>query len=553
MEPTRIEYASAALASPSKSKRARPQSGLFACLILASLAAGLSAPGCVAPQESTNEQEEYEDIATDASPLTAGENMAVGKFASQSSTYNNDGIASHGVDGNTNGAWNGWSVTHTQAELSPWWQVDLGGAMPVGTIELYNRTDCCSSRLSNFKVLVSNDGVDWQAWDYPGTAGNMVSFTVDRAARYVKVQLNATGVADRILSLAEVKVLAASNLAVGKTATQSSNYYWGGGAPAVAVDGSSATYWSSGSVSHTDAELSPWWQVDLGSVQAIGTIDLLNRTDCCSQRLNNFKVLVSKDGTNWRSWDYPGTVGLAASFPINRLGRYVKVQLNSTGVADRILSLAEVWVRPPSPGVTPTCPAGDLVLDGTTCVTPTAWPAKTDLPANSQIAIRLRRAMVNYYGGSTEWVKWLGVSPSNSGRLDAVDASLTSRNLFTTTTFRPPGEQYYDLPWYTLLASTGKYVRPSGGDLLADVNDMQSATMFARGSASWNPDSLLFIPYTWAERNTRLAQIKSQGGHYSICQSAFTLGMPNVVGWYSGGAPNYGCYISGDVDYFVID
>jgi len=123
--------------------------------------------------------------------------------------------ASHGVDGNTDG--NFWdvphSVTHTDTAHQPWWWVDLGSVQNIRQINLYNRTDCCSSRLSHYQVWVSSDSTDgWDgSWadvfdrsdlaiaDDDGTPQRLAS---DISARWVAVT-----VPDNYLSLAEVEVL----------------------------------------------------------------------------------------------------------------------------------------------------------------------------------------------------------------------------------------------------------------------------------------------------------------------------------------------------------
>jgi hypothetical protein len=108
------------------------------------------------------------------------------------------------VDGNSNGHWNGGSVTHTEYNFQAWWQVDLQSAQSIGTVKLFNRTDCCSDRLSNFRLRVSADGQSWQDFQHPGVAAPQVTFTVNLTARYVRVELNGTN----YLSLAEVEVYA---------------------------------------------------------------------------------------------------------------------------------------------------------------------------------------------------------------------------------------------------------------------------------------------------------------------------------------------------------
>ncbi|WP_257448678.1 galactose-binding domain-containing protein [Archangium lipolyticum] len=131
-------------------------------------------------------------------------NMARGKPTAQSSTDWN-GSSSRAVDGNLNGHYFQNSITHTREspmDSQPWWEVDLQSVQQLGTVLIHNRTDCCSARLSNFKLMVSNDRVSWQEYPHPGQASQVTGFEVNRSARYVKVQLNGTG----ILSLAEVQV-----------------------------------------------------------------------------------------------------------------------------------------------------------------------------------------------------------------------------------------------------------------------------------------------------------------------------------------------------------
>jgi hypothetical protein len=41
-------------------------------------------------------------------------------------------------------------------EQGAWWQVDLGSKKNIKQIIIYNRTDCCANRLSNYQVSISN-------------------------------------------------------------------------------------------------------------------------------------------------------------------------------------------------------------------------------------------------------------------------------------------------------------------------------------------------------------------------------------------------------------
>lgn len=129
-------------------------------------------------------------------------NLALGKPTTQSSTLYG-ASAARAVDGNNDGVWNNGSVTHTGYDARAWWQVDLGSAQYVDRVDIYNRTDCCADRLSNFAVLTSTDGVNWASTPFAGGASPTTTIPIARNARYVKIQLDGTN----YLSLAEVRVL----------------------------------------------------------------------------------------------------------------------------------------------------------------------------------------------------------------------------------------------------------------------------------------------------------------------------------------------------------
>jgi len=469
--------------------------------------------------------------------IAGGDDLALGKEASQS-TDDFGAVASRAVDGDLSGYWGDASMTQTQQQSQPWWQVDLGHVSSLGDVVLVNRVDCCWDRLSNFSVLVSDDGSTWQPYSYPGTAGRFTKIPVNRTGRFVKVQLNSTGV----LSLVEVLVRPPPvNLAAGKSASQSSGDFEGY-APR-AVDGNRSGEYLQNTITHTAYQNQPWWQVDLGEDRSLGDIVLYNRTDCCSERLSDFHVLVSSDAEHWTSFAHPGPAGAQARMTLNAAGRYVRVQLDGTSW----LSLSEVEIFGG-----PCEPWQESMTDGA-CVTLTPWWPRTDLPPNSKIAIRLRSAMVEYAGSSIPWKKWLGLSGADGITLDAVDEQLAPRDLFTANTFRPAGETTFDLPWYNLQAQNGLYVGSSSGHLQA-LYDEPNGRAFSRGSYAYNPQSFLILgSVLWSQRQSHLQQLKAAGGHHSMCQSAFTLGTSYIAVWDNGVAPNYGCYPSGAVDFFIVE
>ncbi|NND97617.1 MAG: hypothetical protein HKN47_09850, partial [Pirellulaceae bacterium] len=140
------------------------------------------------------------------------------------------------------------------------------------------------------------------------------------------------------------------NVALGRAAIQSATD--GGAIASRAVDGNSSGDFSLDSVAQTISTLTPLWEVDLGAVYDIGTIELYLRDDGVNL-LNNYYVLVSENPfssgnlnaalTDPGVWYYQdaGTADLLESITVGVLGRYVRVQM--AGVDD-VLALAEVKV-----------------------------------------------------------------------------------------------------------------------------------------------------------------------------------------------------------------
>lgn len=135
-----------------------------------------------------------------------------GGVATQSSVY---GVRSDGqptsaewaIDGNTSGNWpTVESMSHTDIESQPWWQVSLGGgAGLIQQIDIWNRTDCCASRLNDFNVAILHGGtVVWQSLNnYYLAAMPEASFYIPSVlGDTVRISLNRTD----YLSLAEVQV-----------------------------------------------------------------------------------------------------------------------------------------------------------------------------------------------------------------------------------------------------------------------------------------------------------------------------------------------------------
>ena len=84
-----------------------------------------------------------------------GKNVArQGKAKQINTAYSGD--ASRGIDGNTSGRFADGGETHTRENVAnPWWEVDLGGERPIGSVVVYNRTDDgLGKRLDGFTLEV---------------------------------------------------------------------------------------------------------------------------------------------------------------------------------------------------------------------------------------------------------------------------------------------------------------------------------------------------------------------------------------------------------------
>jgi hydrazine synthase alpha subunit-like protein/F5/8 type C domain-containing protein len=123
---------------------------------------------------------------------------------------------------------------HTNLDENPWWQVDLGQALPLTWIALYNRCDGnVSNRAARLQVLLSDDGAAWTPF-YQHDGTNFFGQTDNRPlqipamgkrARYVRIRLPGR----QYLHLDEVEVVGGpeeENLALGRPAEQSSTSSW---------------------------------------------------------------------------------------------------------------------------------------------------------------------------------------------------------------------------------------------------------------------------------------------------------------------------------------
>ncbi len=132
------------------------------------------------------------------------------------------------------------------------------------------------------------------------------------------------------------------NFALGKPAIQSQESNKGDAQRA--VDGNTNGDLESGSVAIADVieDENPWWEVDLGATYPIGEIRIWNRTDCCSDLLSDYTVIILDRNQDIRWYQHFADPATRPSSIIagGVYGRKVRIQLNDP----KPLNIAEVEV-----------------------------------------------------------------------------------------------------------------------------------------------------------------------------------------------------------------
>ncbi len=294
------------------------------------------------------------------------ENYALGKAVSTSG----DGygwIRQRLVDNNAGLGWHSSS-----ASKSNWAEVDLGQPRDFTRIEIWNRTDCCWTRINGVYVLaLDNDrNVVFQSAPINDvTDGNrrpVIQF--DNAGsgltgvRYLRLERTN----DEWFNIMELRALKTRNVAYlpndsnltqyGAVAEQSTNYSATNYLASFAIDGDLTNF------SHT-TETTPdnWWKLTLVKEFYISKIVVYNRTSCCGNRLINQVLTVSNDkGEVLFMHKFAPEDGVATGsvhtfdMPVAMYGRVVKIGLENgeangqpitdTSPANFTVSLAEVQV-----------------------------------------------------------------------------------------------------------------------------------------------------------------------------------------------------------------
>uniref|UniRef100_A0A8B9JQL0 Si:ch73-359m17.2 n=1 Tax=Astyanax mexicanus TaxID=7994 RepID=A0A8B9JQL0_ASTMX len=262
-------------------------------------------------------------------------------IAVQSSTYDS-GHAQNAVDGNSNANYWKGSCSHTSYETDPWWRLELPAVYNITSVTIVNRGDCCGKRII---------GAEIQAFTLLEKNQKNKSIRKTTEGQFVNIFLPGSR---KILTLCEVQVFSVDNTTtsqlpfhVGGKAVQSSTTPTLGN-PEYAVDGNTDTDSRRGSCSHTLTEANPWWRVELPGVCNVTSVTIVNREDCCSDRIKGAQIHIGNSlKNNGNDNKLVAVIGPTLSeitmtykFKATR-GRFVNIFLPGE---DKILSLCEVKV-----------------------------------------------------------------------------------------------------------------------------------------------------------------------------------------------------------------
>uniref|UniRef100_A0A667XQ03 Si:ch211-215k15.4 n=1 Tax=Myripristis murdjan TaxID=586833 RepID=A0A667XQ03_9TELE len=245
------------------------------------------------------------------------ENLALRGKATQSNLINNPwasySAASNAIDGNRESRLDAGSCSCTDSHAYPWWRVDLLDTFIITSIIITNRGDCCPERLNGAQVYVGNSLEQNGAGNplagvishIPAGESLPLSLTRGMEGRYVTVRLPRTG----HLTLCEVEVYgnfisadfynrslhAGENVALQGKATQSSTHSFG--VPYNAIDGNRDSTWEHASCSHTQAQLNPWWRLDLITTHKVFSVNVTNR-NIAPHELNGAEIRIGNSLEN---------------------------------------------------------------------------------------------------------------------------------------------------------------------------------------------------------------------------------------------------------------
>ena len=297
--------------------------------------------------ENINQQWVFRDVSNNSET-----NLALTGSVTQSDTDFN-GVARRAIDGETDGEYINGSVTHTSDSSDAFLQVDLATSSDINQIVIWNRTDCCAERLSNFTVsVVDEEGGTTYEQTFANPPNPSLTLDVDVTGAAVRVDV------DGVLSLAEIQVFGSVSsteqgpIEQGPTERepteegptvngQLNSDRWSlssssedldidnetanaDNAKANAIDGDLDSRWST----RQSQSSGQYFQLDLGSSQSFDRI-VLDSQGSSNDYPRAYSVFVSNDGNDWGSAITSG-VGSADGNTVidfaNQNARYIRIE-----------------------------------------------------------------------------------------------------------------------------------------------------------------------------------------------------------------------------------
>ncbi|XP_075436994.1 pentraxin fusion protein-like [Ascaphus truei] len=162
------------------------------------------------------------------------------------------------------------------------------------------------------------------------------------------------------------------NVARDAHVCQSSVY--AGGNPKRAVDDNRAAAYGDGSCTHTGYDSPAWWLVDLKESYKISTVNVVNRQDCCNERLEGALIRIG-NSKNYRKNSVCDAIHDVSSPSVtvgcNRMeGRYVSIDI--PGRSEHLtLCEVEVYGIPVQDRSDCNCPCSSVALQTAVGFSPT--------------------------------------------------------------------------------------------------------------------------------------------------------------------------------------
>ena len=239
-----------------------------------------------------------------------------------------------------------------------WWSytktIDVPFSIPVPAT--------AQTGLSRIRVgFVTGTNTNFTSCDYKWAAGEVEDYKINFISN---IDSDKDGIPDNvdldddndgILDTVE-NIPGSNNVALLGVVT-SSSVGWGGVMTRINDNNTDGSYFSSNTVAHTlGSSKYDWIDIDLQSVKNIDNIVVWNRTDCCSDRLQNVYLMVS-------STPFPSNYDLASALanaefthqfgvtnnvvsldtPVGKKGRYIRIQKSGNNITN-YLNIAEIQV-----------------------------------------------------------------------------------------------------------------------------------------------------------------------------------------------------------------